>query len=418
MKTDNKWASFDSIIGRYLLIFILAAFNLVGTLEAAANPDKTDGFNQSHLASARPDYPLADSPRRAIELWTAAYVQRDFETLVHYMHPEALEDFKKQVILMSWELGKDYRKKEFVSILKGVDTLADMEKLNPREIFFAFLKSLTISPVFLEKLKQTKISVITHLEEFNDLFHFFLRVYPPIYANSSRLVTVSVKSYRSQWRVLLSSWLEELVFIRLKDFARQRDLFYVESLHDQIERLGSAATRMIVGPMVFKDKTGISDMADKILKNKNIFRLIILDNELNELLRKEKKEKPLRNWEREFYIQYKDEPCGQLVLSYGSPKDEEVNFSADSDVEAVGVLALDALLGPFLFNDKNGIREVLQFLLKSDRIQKVWVQKGKVQEWVSIGQAAGEGNGDIMAFEIDPGDKNSSIGILFIQYSK
>jgi hypothetical protein len=401
-----------------LLIMILAVLNPIGTLKAATSHHDTVQQNQSPLAGAAPDYPKADSPRRAIELWSSAYIQRDFKTLVHYMHPEALQDFKKQVILMSWQLGKAHKNREFVSILKGVETLADIEKLKPRDIFLAFLKSLTLSPVFLEKLKQTKISIITHLQENIDLFHFFLRVYPPVYANSSRLVTISVKSYRSQWRVLLSSWLEELVFIRLQDFTWLRDIYYAEKVHEQIERLGNAAIDLLLVPLNFKDKTGVRKVADLILKNKYIFRLIILDNEQNELLRLEKKEKPVRNWERDFSIQLQEQNFGQLILSYGIRKEEEVKFSSDSDVEALGALASEAIIGPFIFNDNKSTRQGLNILLKFDRIQKVWVQKGKEREWVSIGSGASRSNSAIMAFEIDPGDKKSSPAVLFIRYSK
>jgi hypothetical protein len=422
MNNDNnkiKIVPIASIRGRlFLLIMILAVLNPIGTLKAAASHHDTVQLNQSPLAGAAPGYPKADSPQRAIELWSAAYVQRDFETLVHYMHPEAWQDFKKQVISMSWQLGKAHKKKEFVSILKGVETLADMERLNPREIFFAFLKSLTLSPGFLEKLKQTKISIITHLQDNIDLFHFFLRVYPPIYANSSRLVTISVKSYQSQWRVLLSSWLEELVLIRLQDFTWLRDRYYAEKVHEQIEKLGNAAIDLLLVPLNFDDKRGVRDTADMILKNKYIFRLIILDNELKELFRLEKKEKPVRNWERDFTIQYKEQTFGKLILSYGIRNEEEVNFSSDSDVEALGALALEAILVPFQFSERESIHHILNILLKSDRIQKVWVQKGKEREWVSVGSGAGWDNSAIMAFEIDPGDKKNSPSVLFIRCAK
>lgn len=408
-----------SIIGKFFsLIIILAVLNLPGALKAATGPYGTVQLNQSSSADAKGNYPKADSPRRAIELWSAAYVQRDFKTLVHYMHPEALQDFKKQVILMSWQLGKAHKNKEFESILKGVETLADMENLKPREIFLAFLKSLTLSPVFLEKLKQTKIGIITHLQENIDLFHFFLGVYPPVYANSSRLVTISVKSYQSQWRVLFSSWLEELVLIRLQDFTWLRDRYYAEKVHEQIDKLGNAAIDLLLVPLNFADKTEVRDIADMILKNKYIFRLIILDNELKELLRLEKKEKPVRNWERDFTIQYKEHTFGQLILSYSIRNDQEMVFSSDSDVEASGALALEAIQVPFQFIDKKRIHYVLNILLKSDRIQKVWVQKGKEKEWVSSGSGSGWGNSHIMAFEINYGDKKSPPGILFIRYSK
>jgi len=420
MKKDKKKSvTIASITGRlFLLIIILAVLNQPGFLEAAASPYDTDQLKQSPLAGAAPDYPKADSPRRAIELWSAAYVQRDFKKLVHYMHPEALQDFKKQVISMSWQLGKAHKNKEFVSILKEVETLADMEKLNPREIFLAFLKSLTLSPVFLEKLKQTKIDIITHWQENIDLFHFFLRVSPSIYANSSRLVTISVKSYQSQWRVLFSSWLEELVLIRFQDFTWLKDSYYAEKVHEQIEKLGNAAIDLFVVPLAFDDKGGVKDIADMMLKNKYIFRLIILDNEQKELLRLEKKEKPLKNWERDFTIQYRGHTYGQLILSYGIQNEEEVTFSRDSDVEALGTLVQEVLLAAFSFDDKKSIQRALNILLKSDRIQKVWVQKGKEREWVSIGPGASWGNSAIMAFEIDPGDKKSSLGVLFIRYAK
>jgi hypothetical protein len=402
----------------FSLIIILAVLNQAGALKAATNHHNTVQPNQTPSAGAKGNHLKAHSPRRAIEIWSAAYVQRDFKTLVHYMHPEALQDFKKQVILMSWQLGKAHKNKEFVSILKGVETLADIEKLKSREIFLAFLKSLTLSPVFLEKLKQTKIEIITHLQGNIDLFHFFLRVYPPIYENSSRLVTFSVKSYQSQWRVLLSSWLEELVFIRLQDFTWLREIYYAEKVHEQIERLGNAATDLFLAPMSFQDKASMRELAEKILKNKHIFRLIILDNKLNELLHLEKKEKPIRNWERDFSIQYQGQSFGQLTLSYGIQKKEEVKFSMDSDVETEGTMALEAIIGPFSFNDKQTTRHVLKILLKSDRIQKVWVQKGKEKEWVSLGSGAGWGNSIIMAFEIVYGDKKSPLGVLFIRYSK
>jgi hypothetical protein len=417
MKNDKK-KSMPIAFKWFLLIIILAVLNQPAALKAATNHHDTVQLNQSPSAGAASDYPKTDSPRRAIELWSAAYVQRDFKTLVHYMHPEALQDFKKQVILMSWQLGKAHKNKEFVSILKGVETLADIEKLKPREIFLAFFKSLTLSPVFLEKLKQTKISIITHLQENIDLFHFFLRVYPPVYANSSRLLTFSVKSYRSQWRVLLSPWLEELVFIRLQDFSWLREIYYAEKVHEQIERLGNAANDLLLAPLSFKDKKGVRAIADLILKNKYIFRLIILDNEQNELLHLEKKEKPVKNWERDFTLQFKEHTFGQLILSYGIRKEDEVHFSLDSDVEALGTLALEAILAPFHFNDKQNTRHDLKILLKSHRIQKVWVQKGKEKEWVSIGSGASGGNSTIMAFEIDPGDKISSLAVLFIRYSK
>jgi len=420
MKNDNKkLVPIDYIMGKWFsLIIILAVLNQVGALKAAANPYDTERLNQSPSAGAKENYPQADSPQRAIELWSAAYVQRDFKALVHYMHPEAWQDFKKQVISMSWQLGKAHKNKEFLSILKEVETLADMEKLKPREIFLAFLKSLTLSPLFLEKLKQTKISIITHWQENIDLFHFFLRVYPRIYANSSRLVTISVKSYQSQWRVLFSSWLEELVLIRLRDFTRLRDRYYAEKVHEQIEKLGNAAIDLLLIPLNFNDKRGVRDIADMILKNKYIFRLIILDNELKELLRLEKKEKPVKNWERDFTIQYKEQTFGQLILFYGIRNDREMDFSPDSDVEALGALALEAIQIPFQFIDKKSIHHELNILLKSDRIQKVWVQKGKEREWVSIGSGAGWDNSAIMAFEIDPGDKKSPLAVLFIRYSK
>jgi len=420
MKNDKKKSvPIASITARlFLFIMIIAVLNQPAALTATTNHHDTVQLNQSPPAGAAQDYPKADSPRRAIELWSAAFVQRDFKTLVHYMHPDALQDFKKQVILMSWQLGKAHKKKKFVSILKGVETLADIEKLKPREIFLAFFKSLTLSPLYLEKLKQTKISIITNLQENIDLFHFFLRVYPPVYANSSRLVTISVKSYQSQWRVLLSPWLEELVFIRLQDFTWLREIYYAEKVHEQIETLGNAAIDLILAPLSFKDKKGVRRMADLILKNKYIFRLIILDNEQKELLHLEKKEKPVKNWERDFTIQYKEHTFGQLILSYGIRKEEEVHFSSDSDVEALGTLASEAIPGPVLFNDNKTTRQELKILLKSHRIQKVWVQKGKEKEWVSIGSGASGGNSTIMAFEIDPGDKISSLAVLFIRYSK
>ncbi|MCP4155174.1 MAG: hypothetical protein GY757_46040, partial [bacterium] len=149
--------------------------------------------------------PAADqkpnTPQVTASLWAKSYVQQDFDSMANLMHPEALDDFKKKIILAGWDTAKALNQDGFVSILKNSNdtkpsSLTVLQKTDPKILFSAFLKSLTLSPDFREKMKLSKINFIAHFQDTYGIARFFARFSPSNYASSSRLVAFLGDGFR------------------------------------------------------------------------------------------------------------------------------------------------------------------------------------------------------------------------------
>ncbi len=385
---------------RLLIMFIcLASFLLAGT------------------QAREPVFKKAAAPKEAVDLFFDAYVRMDVKAMSRYIHPLALKEFKEMVILLGWQTGKTIKNGRFVSLLEGASTPGQLGKIPAKDILAAFFKSLLLSEEYREKIRKTKLETVTRLEHGGGEVCFFLRVYPPFYASSSRLVTVGVLEDRDGWKVMMNPWLREITERRVSWLLKGKDAGRNGNLDEQTDALGKVAADFLIAPLTFGDKDEMLKGMLTILNSRNISRVVVVNYKGVEVARKEAPGKVERERDMEFPMKLEDDIWGTLVLSYGPRKEKSWGLRWDNDIEAIGTVMLEPIKATLLFNVKKAAMENLEFLFQCRRVEKAWIRKGKVKEWVSKGSGGGPGS-PIMAFEIGSDTKTSAPNILFIQYSR
>ncbi|MBC8144295.1 MAG: hypothetical protein H7X80_01850 [bacterium] len=124
------------------------------------------------------------------------------------MHPDALTDFR--VLIQPVVDRADATDKEAATglmlMFDGVETVAQLRKLDDGTFFTSFYKGLTsLQPEIADAVRGAEITMLGSVMEGNDTAHVVYRLISSINTSLSEAQVVTVQRTKNGWGVLLTS---------------------------------------------------------------------------------------------------------------------------------------------------------------------------------------------------------------------
>ena len=133
--------------------------------------------------------------------------------LAGYLHLEALNRFRNMLMPVIGQGAKDKNEvKKVLSIFDGVKSIEELKALSPQGFFTSLFKGMSaINPEMRNIYANTKFQIIGHVNE-GDIVHVVYRGSTSMNgASMTQLDVVSLKRQGSDWRLLLTGEMENLV---------------------------------------------------------------------------------------------------------------------------------------------------------------------------------------------------------------
>jgi hypothetical protein len=155
------------------------------------------------------------TPESVVVAYFEALQTNRLNDLAGYMHLEALNKFRNMLMPVIEQGTKDKDKddvKKLLAMFAGAKSIAELKVLTPQAFFTSFFKGISARVPDMQSIyASTKFQILGHVNE-GDLVHVVYRSNASMNgASLTQLEVVSLKQQGSDWRLLLTGEMENLV---------------------------------------------------------------------------------------------------------------------------------------------------------------------------------------------------------------
>ena len=170
-------------------------------------------FYGFQLSTAEQGLEKQQTPESVVVAYFEAFQNNRLNDLAGYMHPEALNRFRNMLMPVIEQGMKNKNEvKKILSLFDGVKSIQELKALSPQGFFTSFFKGMSaIIPDMHNIYASTKFQIIGHVNE-GEIVHVVYRGSISMNgASMTQLDVVSLKQQGSDWRLLLTGEMENMV---------------------------------------------------------------------------------------------------------------------------------------------------------------------------------------------------------------